>query len=132
MTQVLPSTSEAQAQQTLPVLNMHRDLKRKRRRSRQEIVLFERIRRELNAAWDMMRDRIDAVVTSSGANELAPAMEAGLLEIDILLSGRDDFSLEDMLQEFLDRLAKALSNDAAYPCSMTKLVLLWRPMWLRG
>jgi len=115
LTQVLPSVSPKQAQQTLPLLSLYRQLRRERRRSREEIVLVERIRRQLNVAWEMIRERVDEMVASSGANELSPAMEAGLLEIDVLLSGQEDFSLDDMLQEFLDRLAQSLTDDAAYP-----------------
>jgi hypothetical protein len=115
LAQVVSQVSPEQAEDTLKVLSAFRELRRKRRRSREEILLVERVRRQLGVAWEMMRERMDHMVATSGANELAPAMEQGLLEVDVLLSSEEDFSLEQMLQEFLDRLAKSLTSDVAYP-----------------
>jgi hypothetical protein len=102
LAQVVSEVSPEQAEDTLKVLSAFRELRRKRRRSREEILLVERVRRQLRVAWEMMRERMDHMVATSGANELAPAVEQGLLEVDVLLSSEEDFSLEQMLQEFLD------------------------------
>lgn len=114
LAQVLPEVNPAQAEDTLLVINAFRELRRKRRRTRDEILLVEKMRRQLRRAWDMMRGRMDEMIASSGANELVPAMEMGLLEVDVLLR-EDEFSFEQLLQDFLDRLAKSLTSDVAYP-----------------
>ena len=114
LAQVVPTVSPEQAGDTLLVLNAFRELKRKRRRSRDEILLVEKVRRQLGVAWDMIRERMDQMVEASGAKELVPAIETGLLEVDVLLRG-EDFSLELILQEFVDRLAKSLTSDVMYP-----------------
>jgi hypothetical protein len=62
-----------------------------------------------------MRQRMEQMVASSGANELVPAIEGGLLEIDVLLGSKEDFNPEQILQEFLDRLAKSLTSDVVCP-----------------
>jgi hypothetical protein len=115
LAQVVSEVSLEQAEDNLHVLNVFRELRRKRRRSREEILLVERMRHQLSVAWEMMRERMDQMVTTSGANELVPAMERGLLEVDVLLSSEEDFSLEQIIKEFLDRLAKSLTSDVAYP-----------------
>lgn len=112
--EVVPTVSPDQAEDTLLVLNAFRELRRMRRRSPEQILLVEKVRRQLNVAWDIIRERMDDMVAASGANELVPAMEMGLLEVDVLLRG-EDFSLELILQEFVDRLAKSLTSDVAYP-----------------
>jgi hypothetical protein len=115
LAQVVPEVSPEQTEDALLVLNTFRELRRKRRRSREQILLVERVRRQLNVVWDMMRERMDHMVAMSGADELVPAMETGLLDVDILLKGEEDFSLEQILQEFVDRLAKSLTSDVTYP-----------------
>jgi hypothetical protein len=114
LAQVVPEVSPEQADDTLLVINAFRELRRKRRRSREEILVVEKVRRQLRVAWEMIRERMDQMIASSGANELVPAIEMGLLEVDVLLR-EDEFSLEQLLQEFLDRLAKSLTSDVAYP-----------------
>lgn len=104
LAQVVPAVSPDRSEETLLVLNTYRQLKRTRRRSREQILLVERMRRQLDVAWDMIRERIEQMVTASGADELAPAIERGLLEIDVLLKGEDDFSPDRILREFLDRV----------------------------
>ena len=113
--QVVPAVSPDRSEETLLVLNTYRELRRTRRRSREQILLVERVRRQLDVAWDMIRERMEQMITASGADELVPAMERGLLEIDVLLKGEEDFSPSQILQEFLDRLAKSLTSDVAYP-----------------
>jgi len=115
LAQVIPAVSPDSSHETLLILNTYRELRRTRRRSREQILLVERVRSQLDAAWDMIRDRMEQMVTASGANELVPAMEAGLLDVDVLLKGEADFSPDRLLQEFLDRLAQSLTGDVAYP-----------------
>jgi hypothetical protein len=113
--QVRPSIDPAQSEQVLNFLDLYSELRRKRHRSPAELVLVEKFRRQLDIAWEKLRERTEGMLAASGADELTPAMESGLLEIDLLLDERDDFSPGDMLDEFLDRLATALTHTAVYP-----------------
>jgi hypothetical protein len=55
--QVVPAVSPDRSEETLLVLNTYRELRRTRRRAREQILLVERLRRQLDVAWDMIRER---------------------------------------------------------------------------
>lgn len=112
--QVVPSLSPDTAPQVLAFLEVYNDLRRKKRRSPQEIITVEKVRRVLDKSWGEVRPRIDDMLTSSGADELVPAIDAGLLDIDPLVTG-DQFDMALFLQAFIDSLASLLTERDAYP-----------------
>jgi len=112
--QVAPTVSPSDAPNLVAVLDVYEALRSKRRRSRDEIVLVEKVRRQLDAAWVELRSKVDEILSGSGVEELLPAIEQGLLDIDPIVSG-EDFDSELFLQEFVNRLFRSLLSPTAYP-----------------
>jgi hypothetical protein len=77
--QVVPSLSPDTVPQVLAFLEVYNDLRRKKHCSPQEIITVESVRRILDKSWGEVRPRIDDMLSSSGADELVPAIDAGTL-----------------------------------------------------
>jgi hypothetical protein len=112
--QVLPAVAPNQAGEVLHSLDIYSALRRKRRRSRDEIIAVERVRQRLDASWTALRGRMDDLLVSAGANDLVPALEMGLLEIDPITSD-EEFTPEVLIQQFVDALAATLAGGVSYP-----------------
>jgi hypothetical protein len=112
--QVVPSLSPDTVPQVLAFLEVYNDLRRKKHCSPQEIITVESVRRILDKSWGEVRPRIDDMLSSSGADELVPAIDAGLFDIDPLVTG-DQLDMALFLQAFIDNLASLLTERNAYP-----------------
>lgn len=112
--QVVPIVAGQDSGSTLEALDLYEQLRRKRNRTREEIVAAERFRRELDRNWHKLRSVIERTLEQAGADQLVAAMEAGLLTVDPILSG-DDFDFEEFLRAFVDKLADLLTASLSYP-----------------
>lgn len=65
-------------------------LRRKRHRTKDELLALRRIERELARAGDDLSTRAAGVATEAGLDELLPAIEAGVLDLDPLGVGEGD------------------------------------------
>jgi hypothetical protein len=72
------------------------------------------MRRQVEGNWTTLRLKVDELLTSAGADALIPAIESGLLEIDPIASG-EEFSVEILMQQFIDALAATLAGGITYP-----------------
>src|SRR6266508_1224796 len=112
--QVAPSISPSIVPDLVAVLDTYEALRAKRRRSREEILIVEKVRRQLDAAWVELRPKLDELLSRSGVEQLLPAIEQDLLEIDLIVSG-NEFDFEWFLHEFVDRLLRSLLSPIVYP-----------------
>jgi hypothetical protein len=112
--QIVPTVAPNDAPQILTFLDLYAGLRRKKHRSAQEIIAVETVRRQLGSAWEDVRKRMDQMLTTSGADELVPALEAGILTIDPLIQG-EEFDLDLFLHAFVDQLASMLTHEHTYP-----------------
>ena len=113
---LIPSIDPQGAPELLTTLGQFQLLRRKKYRSPQEINAMVRLEKAIDAAWREISERVEMQLSAAGVEELAPAMEAGLLEIEELVSTGDvDQFLEEMLQTFVAKLADVLARGEAYP-----------------
>jgi hypothetical protein len=86
-------------------------LRRKRRRTRQELQALTRARRVLLEAWGPLTEKVDEILISAGADRLIGAMEAGILTLHPLAENEDD----DFFDAFIARLADVFGDASGYP-----------------
>lgn len=82
-------------------------LKRKRHKSKDELLALRRIERELAKAGDNLSTRAAEIATEAGLDELLPAIEEGVLDLDPLGVGEGDTDImvERMSQLIADIVA---------------------------
>jgi hypothetical protein len=95
-------------------------LKRKQGKSRDEILTLRRFEREfpqeLDRLWEeMMVPPVLAMLEDSGTNDLARAVDAGLLRIESLIEEGEDSSTDSMVEDFVVKLGEVLSSGGTYP-----------------
>jgi hypothetical protein len=112
--QVVPMIASDRATDIHSVLDSYQRLRRKRQRTRDEILLLERVRRKFRESRGELGAAAEGILERAGAGELEPAIEQGLLEIEPLITG-DEFDIEEMLRTFVDRLADVLAGQRMYP-----------------
>jgi len=84
-----------------------------KRRTRAEILAFERLKAALPSMWRQVKPEIDQILRQAGTEELEPAIESGLADLDILeLRGT---TTDDVVQGFTQRIGDYLQNAHAYP-----------------
>ena len=96
---------------------------RKRGRSREELLAYlrlrpemEKLRSEIDRTWnDELVPAVETMLESAGATELAGAMSAGLLEVDPLVKGDEEFDNDRVIEAFVAKLAEVLSGRGIYP-----------------
>ena len=94
----------------------YRELRRKRIRNKEELLLFIQIKNVFIKAWGKFKDTIEQIAKNSGVNELLPALESGLLEIKIYGKGQEiDYNTTDFINEFVGSLEEALISRKTYP-----------------
>lgn len=79
LAQVVPEVSPEQAEDMLLVINAFRELRRKRRRTREEILIVEKVRRQLRVAWEQIHERMDEMIANSGCLRQGRSRSSALL-----------------------------------------------------
>lgn len=87
----------------------------RRNRTREELMLLMRLQGLVDKEWEGISERLVEMARAAGADELRPAVEAGLLRVDPLYPGAGDYSVEQMFDVLTERLGRLLSAGAAYP-----------------
>lgn len=74
---------------------------------------FRDLLRNLDGVWDELREKVEEILDQAGAQDLVPAIEVGLLDIDPLLDEEAD--MERMIEEFVSKLGQVLRDGKSYP-----------------
>jgi hypothetical protein len=109
-----------QATQDAPFADLYKELKTKPHRTHAELQILARLESAVTRASDGMREGLDPVLENSRLEELVPAIEAGLLDVDALGADRIDADADDFLDQvfesLLARLRSSMSSSAtAHP-----------------
>ncbi|MEJ7567441.1 MAG: hypothetical protein WKF41_04165 [Gaiellaceae bacterium] len=99
------------AEQLADVYEQLRDKRRRSRAELQQLLGIKRLLREM--AFDL-QGTVVPMLEKAGATELVPAIEAGLLGIDPLLSEFSDDE-DALISAFVEKLRDLLVGRAAYP-----------------
>ncbi|MDP9358744.1 MAG: hypothetical protein M3R02_26390 [Chloroflexota bacterium] len=101
---------------TLVGAELYRQIKAKRRgRSRQELTLMLKFELALERIWSQhLVPDVERLLASSGADQLVQALEAGLLQIDPLITD-EAADTNTMVELFVSKVYGMLSDAAAYP-----------------
>lgn len=74
---------------------------------------FRDMLKSLDEMWDELREKVEEILDEAGAEELVPAIEAGLLDIEPLLDETGD--MDHMMEEFVSKLGQVLRDGKSYP-----------------
>ena len=74
---------------------------------------FRDLLQQLDATWEELRYKVEEILDQAGAQELIPAIEAGLLQIEALLD--QDADVDQMIATFVSKLGEVLSDGRSYP-----------------
>jgi hypothetical protein len=99
----------------LQACDMYEVLRRKRRRSRDEILATARFKSMLRQAVTDFGSVAESLLADAGAAELAPALKAGVVEIDPLVAPDGVAGDDDLSQAYFHRLGALLSEAGVYP-----------------
>jgi hypothetical protein len=69
----------------------------------------------LDDLWGGVRGEVDRILVQAHVDELVPAVEAGLVEVEPLTDETDAVNLEGMLTLFVERIGRVLEGSLAYP-----------------
>lgn len=103
-------------------LELYKSLKRKKRRSKQELLLYLNMENSIKKGFEELRTRIEGIANSAGAEGLLQALDTGLVDFELL-----DVNSDDLVQDFFDSIEQALLSGKTYPLfdeSTGKLVKL--------
>jgi len=89
-------------------------LRRKRHRTKEELQLVLGFGRQLRQTAMELREAVGPLLESAGVPELAPAIDAGLLRIDPLVSEATD-DLDAVVDAYVGKLRELLVNRSAHP-----------------
>ncbi len=122
--QVYPLFEPDQAPLVLGILEAYERLqKQKRGRSRDQLLAYlqlrpkmEKLRSEIDHVWnDELTPTLEELLASAGADQIAGAVSAGLLEISPLIEGDKQFDADRLVEAFVTKLADVLADGRAYP-----------------
>lgn len=98
----------------------YEQLKRKKGKSKEELLLLLRFERDLprglDRLWDdMIVPLVATMLENSGADELMRAVDANLLRIEPVIAGDSDFRSDSVVTAFVTKLGEVLSSGGTYP-----------------
>jgi hypothetical protein len=99
----------------LEALDQLMGLRRRRRRTRQELQLVGRLEHLLKLQWHGIEETAAQMLEDAGAHELIPAMRSGLLELHPLVEGDSDMSTDSFVGGLVARAGEVLADGAMYP-----------------
>lgn len=85
-------------------------LKRTRHKTKEELLTLRRIERELAAAGDALSAKAAEIAHEAGLGELSPAVEEGLLDVDLL--GLEDGDTDKMVHRLSELIAQIVSPES--------------------
>lgn len=121
---IYPTLEPERAPVVLALLNYYDQLARQKRgRSKEELLTYlqmkpkmDELQQQLESIWvDELIPKVEGMLESSGASQLVEAMSQGILDVDPLMRGEEEFELDQFIDAFVDKLAKVLSQRGAYP-----------------
>jgi hypothetical protein len=90
-------------------------LRKRRRRTREQLQLVLRLEQMLKREWHGMEETAAQMLDQAGAHELIPAMRSGLLELHPLVEADSDMSTDSIVGGLVARAGEVLANGATYP-----------------
>jgi hypothetical protein len=99
----------------LETLDQLMGLRKRRRRTQEELRLVLRLEQMLNHEWHGIEETAAQLLDQAGAHELIPAMRAGLLELHPLVEADSDMSTDSIVGGLVARAGEVLANGATYP-----------------
>lgn len=121
--QLYPILDPEHAPNVLSVFKAYDQMaKRKRGRSREDLLSFHALRSEmmrvmdhLNRTWEEEAvPMVEELLETSGANQLGEALSRGLLIVNPLIDG-EDFDIARLTEGFVSRVGATLSSRGTYP-----------------
>lgn len=92
-------------------ISILKQLKRKRYRSKEELLVVMRASEFIRRTWAELQSKIDDIATEAGADGLVAALESGLVELEVY--NQED--TEEMLRAFFDSVGDAVVCGGTYP-----------------
>jgi len=86
----------------------------KKKKNKQELLLMLRLKKEFQKLFVPFEEELKKIAITSGINELIPAIESGLLEVDIYGKSKESV-MDDFTSEFIASLGEALISRKTYP-----------------
>lgn len=116
--QVLPYTTKdpSNLSNESDFIYRYRELLKKKRLSREELITKMKINNILDNIWKQMEDTLDKISKEYGFNRLIPAIESGNLDIAIFgTQSTGDTYMDDVVKEFVDIVGREVINGKTYP-----------------
>jgi hypothetical protein len=76
---------------------------------------LKNLSQQLDDLWSEVRGKVDEVLVQAHLDELVPAVEAGLVEVEPLVEEGKAFDLDRMMSLFVERVGRVLEKSLAYP-----------------
>jgi hypothetical protein len=99
----------------LEALDQLMGLRKRRRRTREELQLVLRLEQMLNREWHGIEETAAQLLDQAEAHELVPAIRTGLLELHPLVEADSDMSTDSIVGGLVARAGEVLANGATYP-----------------
>jgi hypothetical protein len=99
----------------LEALDKLMGLRKRRRRTREQLQLVLRLEQMLKHEWHGIEETAAQMLDQAGAHELIPAMRSGLLELHPLVEADSDMSTDSIVGGLVARAGEILANGATYP-----------------
>lgn len=97
-------------------INKYRELLKKKRLSREELLIKMRVKKLLDDTWKQIEGTLNKISEEFGLNKLIPAVESGNLDITIFgTQSTEETYIDDALKEFVDIVGKEVINGKTYP-----------------
>jgi hypothetical protein len=93
-------------------LEAYRQIKKKRNRSREELLRQGRLESAINRGWDDMRAKSVEMLDRAGAGELEDLIQGGVLDIRLLRVSDDT---GDLITAYVEVIEEALTRSTSYP-----------------
>jgi hypothetical protein len=118
MRSVMPVLNPEQGPELVANLDAFARMRRKRRRTRQELLAVMRVEQGFAREWNRVAEVAGQLLEDAGAYELVPALRSGLLEVHPLVerdSGSNGEFDDAVIQGLMARTGEVLADTRAYP-----------------
>jgi hypothetical protein len=92
-------------------MKVYKDLRKKRQRTRQELVLYHTLKSSMDKSWKEANQAIEKMAIEAGVEGLAEAIQTGIVELYPFSTTKTG----DMVQEYFEYLKDALLSGSTYP-----------------
>ncbi len=94
----------------MAAMTLHKTLKRKKRRTKDELIIFHKLESGLRTAQDRLKVASEDLILKADGAGLATALDSGVVELQWF-----DFSSDTVIEDYLDAIAGAVLSDETYP-----------------